>query len=202
MSATVPVALSRFFDLGMPYTDYRTGHEAKIAREKKLPAEQQDHYLHYIELNLHRTERLDKTFTCSPELLETMAGLRQPLHWLVLSEYWCGDAAQNVPALAAMAEASGGRISMRIVYRDQHPELMDAFLTNSSRSIPKLIVTDESGTLLGTWGPRPAAAQQLVLELKANPETAPTYAEQLHLWYARNRCADLQQEIVSLLNAL
>ena len=91
---------------------------------------------------------------------------------------------------------------MCIVFRDENPALTDAFLTNGTRSIPKLIVLNEEGELLGTWGPRPAAAQQLVIELKSNPATAPTYAEQLHLWYARNRCADLQQEIISLLNGL
>lgn len=193
------MSLSNYFEQGLSYEVYREGHVAKITQEKTLPAAQQDHYLHYIELNLHRTERIEKTFTPSEEMMRSMAKLTQPLRWLILSEYWCGDAAQNVPALASIARASEGRITLRLLYRDQYLDLMDAFLTNGTRSIPKVIQTDESGNVLSTWGPRPAAAQQLVKELKSNPQTADTYAEQLHLWYARNRSADLQQEIISLL---
>lgn len=202
MPITAPLSLSTYFEQGLTYDEYRKGHAAKIEHEKTLPAEQQDQYLHYTELNLHRTERIEKTFTPSDEMMQSIAHLAQPVRWLVLSEYWCGDAAQNVPALAAIAKVSEGKIEMRLVYRDQHLELMDAFLTNGTRSIPKLIQMDVNGMLLNTWGPRPVAAQQLVVELKANPQTADTYAEQLHLWYARNRSADLQQEIISLLNTV
>lgn len=193
------MSLSNYFEQGLSYEVYRKGHVTKITQEKTLPAALQDHYLHYIELNLHRMERIEKTFTPSEEMMRSMANLTQPLRWLILSEYWCGDAAQNVPALASIAKASEGRITLRLLYRDQYLDLMDAFLTNGTRSIPKVIQMDESGNVLSTWGPRPAAAQQLVKELKANPQTADTYAEQLHLWYARNRNADLQQEIISLL---
>lgn len=193
------MSLSNYFEQGLSYEVYRKGHVTKITQEKTLPAALQDHYLHYIELNLHRTERIEKTFTPSEEMMRSMAKLTQPLRWLILSEYWCGDAAQNVPALASIAKASEGRITLRLLYRDHYLDLMDAFLTNGTRSIPKVIQMDESGNVLSTWGPRPAAAQQLVKELKANPQTADTYAEQLHLWYARNRSADLQQEIISLL---
>ena len=110
-----------------------------------------------------------------------------------------GDAAQNVPVLAAIAQASKGKIDLRIVFRDENLELMDAFLTNGGRSIPKLIQLNEAWEVMTTWGPRPEVAQNLVMELKANAETVDNYAEQLHLWYAKNRSEELVKEITALL---
>ena len=43
-----------------------------------------------------------------------------------------------------MAKESGENIELKIVLRDENEELMNEFLTNGSRSIPKLIVLDEN----------------------------------------------------------
>ncbi|HLP33893.1 MAG TPA: thioredoxin family protein [Bacteroidia bacterium] len=190
-----------YFTRGLTYAEYYYGHVAKIAAEHLLPEEEQDHYLHYIELNLHRVNRLNTTFKPDTELTAIVEGLKQPLRWLIISEYWCGDAAQNVPVLAAIARASKGKIDLRLVFRDENLELMDAFLTNGTRSIPKLIQLNEAWEVMNTWtwGPRPATAQQLVKTLRSNPETLPSYAKDLHLWYAKNRSEELVKEITELL---
>ncbi|MFA7380332.1 MAG: thioredoxin family protein [Bacteroidia bacterium] len=190
-----------YFTRGLTYAEYYDGHVAKIAAEHLLPVAEQDHYLHYIELNLHRVNRLNTTYKPDAELTAIIDGLKQPLRWLIISEYWCGDAAQNVPVLAAIAQASKGKIDLRLVFRDKNLELMDAFLTNGTRSIPKLIQLNEAWEVMSTWGPRPEVAQNLVIELKANPETADNYAEQLHLWYAKNRSEELVKEISALLQS-
>jgi len=188
-----------YFTRGLTYAEYYNGHVAKIAAEHVLPAAEQDPYLNYIELNLHRVNRLNTTFKPDAELTSLIDGLKQPLRWLIISEYWCGDAAQNVPVLAAIANASKGKIDLRIVFRDENLELMDAFLTNGGRSIPKLIQLNEQWEVMTSWGPRPEVAQNLVIQLKANAETVDSYAEQLHLWYAKNRSVELTNEITELL---
>lgn len=199
MSKAAELNFEFYFTRGLTYAEYYDGHMAKIAAEHLLPEAEQDRYLNYIELNLHRANRLNTTFKPVAQLTAMVEGLKQPLRWLIISEYWCGDAAQNVPVLAAIAQASKGKIDLRLVFRDENLELMDAFLTNGTRSIPKLIQLNEAGEVMSTWGPRPKTAQDLVVQLKANPETAPKYAEQLHLWYAKNRSEELVKEITALL---
>jgi thioredoxin-like negative regulator of GroEL len=115
----------------------------------------------------------------------------------VLAESWCGDAAQIVPFLSKIAEGSEGKMALTILFRDEQVELMNEFLTNGTRSIPKLIATDEGGNVLFQWGPRPKRAQDLMLSLKQNPELSAEQAKmQLHKWYAENKGADVLDELM------
>jgi hypothetical protein len=118
---------------------------------------------------------------------------------LVLTEHWCGDASQILPALHKIESVSEGKIEMKLVYRDQNLPLMDQYLTNNGRSIPKLIQLDFNYNVIGVWGPRPAIAQKLVEALKSNPATTANYANQLHLWYAKDKQKALEMEISALL---
>ena len=69
---------------------------------------------------------------------------------MVISEGWCGDAAQILPVINKMALVSN-KIEFRIVLRDENPALMDAFLTNGGKAIPKVIMIDnESGEVINT----------------------------------------------------
>ena len=80
---------------------------------------------------------------------------------LVIAEDWCGDASSTIPIVARFADAVPG-MELRLLRRDEHPELMDRYLTNGARSIPIVIVLDESFRELGHWGPRPAELQAWV----------------------------------------
>ncbi|MBK9932229.1 MAG: thioredoxin family protein [Saprospiraceae bacterium] len=153
----------------------------------------------YIKLNQSRMHRVEMTYTLSEGIKNQLKGLRHKMYWLVITAHWCGDAAQNLPVFNAVAEASNGKIEMKLVYRDQYPELMNAYLTNGARSIPKIIQLDRHFNTTGIWGPRPGAAQKLVNDLKSNPETAPGYANQLHLWYAKDKHKSLEVEVGNLL---
>jgi hypothetical protein len=154
--------------------------------------------LGYVKLNLARMNRLSKTVNLRPDLSTALQSVKANWVWLVLSESWCGDAAQNVPVLEKMAAESNGKISLRILLRDENPDVMDDYLTNGSRSIPKLICLDAK-TLqeVGVWGPRPAEAQQKMNEWKALPLSEKI--EKVHAWYAANETAALQREFVSLI---
>lgn len=153
----------------------------------------------YIKLNQARMSRIDKTIKPSAGLLHQVQQLTHKTYWLILSEHWCGDSAQNLPVLNALAEANPEKLELRLIYREQQPALMNAHLTNGTRSIPKLIQLDEHFNVTGSWGPRPNVAQKLVADLKSNPETAPAYKDQLHLWYVKNKHQALQEEIAHLL---
>ena len=84
------------------------------------------------------------------------------LRMLVLNAAWCLDSANTVPVLARIAEAVPG-VELRLLERDDYPELMDRYLTDGGRSIPLAILLDQSFRELGRWGPRPAELQAWVL---------------------------------------
>jgi len=154
----------------------------------------------YINLNTRRMQRVEKTFIPGDKLMEQVKKLTNKIYWLIITEHWCGDAAQTIPAFKAIADMSEGKIEMKLVYRDQNDELMNSYLTNGTRSIPKLIQLDTQYNVTAIWGPRPTTAQQLVKQLKANPATAATYGNELHGWYAKNKQQSLAAEIITLLD--
>jgi hypothetical protein len=153
----------------------------------------------YINLNQRRMQRVENTYTPSAEIVSQVNNLIHKTYWLVLTEHWCGDTAQSLPVFNTLAELSNGKIELKLVYRDQLDELMNAYLTHGTRSIPKLIQLDEQYNVTGIWGPRPTIAQKMVKELKANPATAATYANELHLWYAKDRQHNIEKEIGQLI---
>ena len=118
--------------------------------------------------------------------------------WLVITEGWCGDAAQNVPAIETIAAVSDN-IETRYILRDENPELMDRFLTRGTRSIPKVIVLDrETRVVLGTWGPRPAAAQELFDRRRAEGVDKPVILEELQRWYNADKGISVQREMAEI----
>ena len=118
--------------------------------------------------------------------------------WMVITEPWCGDSAQNLPYIAKISGLNGN-IDLRIVLRDSNPDIMDEYLTNGTRSIPKLVAFNSEGDELFTWGSRPKAAQELVLKLREEGIVKPELYEKLHLWYGRNKGRDLESEFTEIL---
>lgn len=121
----------------------------------------------------------------------------QAIHLLVLLEDWCGDASNVVPLLARWADQSAS-VQLRVLKRDENPEVMSRYLTNGSRSIPIVIVLDDAFKELGHWGPRPRALQQWVLEHRGSIPKADLYP-QIRKWYARDRGETTLRELLELL---
>lgn len=178
---------------GISYYHYKRSMAEDLALNDDLKIKE------YINLNQRRMLRVEKIYAPSAEIITQAKNLKHKTNWLVLTEHWCGDASQSLPALNAIAELSEGKIEMKLVYRDQNDELMNEYLTNGTRSIPKLVQLDEHFNVTGIWGPRPTIAQKLVEVLKSNPATAATYANELHLWYAKDKQQNLEKEIAQLL---
>ena len=92
-------------------------------------------------------------------------------------------------------------VDLKIVLRDENDQLMDQYLTNGARSIPKLILIDsETGAVRGSWGPRPAGATQLVKEFKERHGAFTAEAKtELQKWYLQDRGLSTMEEIALLL---
>ncbi len=170
-----------------------------VDKKQTTGPNQSEDYAAYTRLNLIRMQRLDKTVEIGNELTELVKEIKSPQRWYVLLEGWCGDAAQSVPVIAKLATLND-HIELHLLLRDEHPVIMDQYLTNGGRSIPKLIGLDENGEELFVWGPRPAEAQALYDEFKLNPERGfVKFAEELQLWYSKNKTVAIQKELISVI---
>ena len=195
MINTIKQALENSFS----YADYRKKVTSLIAEGKSTGHEQSEDLLKYSELNETRMNRLEKTIEVTPETKTKIKNLNKKYIWLVLSEGWCGDAAQIVPVIDKLAKLSEN-IELRIVLRDDNNALMQHFLTNGGKAIPKLIVLDvESSEILADWGPRPSGARQLILDYKAAHGVVDETAKiELQKWYLHDKGISIQKEIVEL----
>lgn len=154
----------------------------------------------FTKLNQQRISRVEKTYQPSEEVAAFVKSIPSPQTWMVLTEGWCGDSAVNMPVFAKVASLSPA-IDFVLIERDANPDIMDQFLTNGARGIPKMVAFNENGEVLFTWGTRPAAAQELVVTLKGQGMPKSEWEEKLHLWYAKNRGKDVDQELLEKLKS-
>lgn len=184
----------------MDYSGYRKLIEQLVQEGKTTGPVQDEHLINYSKLNHSRMKRLDKTTRLTPELLSAVHTVSSPQNWLVLTESWCGDAAQIIPILSAIAEQSDN-IILRLILRDEHPEVMDNFLTYGGRSIPKLIIFEpESEKVLDTWGPRPQEAQEFRQSLMDQGVDKHEISAQLQKWYNTDKGKLTQAELTTLIH--
>lgn len=190
----------------MAYSAYRSMISEGLASGKTTGENQGEAMLEYTKMNETRMNRLDKTTKLMEEVERELQAIQQPLTWLALTEAWCGDAAQVLPVVNKMAQASE-HISFKLILRDEHPDIMNAFLTNGGKSIPKIIVLDaQTRNVLGSWGPRPAEVQQMVMETKeelanmadkaAKQQRYQELVTKAQKWYARDKTRRIQQEFL------
>jgi hypothetical protein len=178
------------------YEEYLALTDELVAAGRTSGEKQTPELVEYTRLNQYRMRRLDKTIRLDLDLQQLAFQIETPQTWYVLTEAWCGDAAQNLPVLAKVAGLNP-HITLTLLLRDEHPEIMDAYLTNGGRSIPKLIALNESKQELFTWGPRPQPLQELVLAYKANPDRP-----YIQRWYNTDRTQTIQRELVGRLKGI
>lgn len=193
--------ISDFFKQSYSYNEYKNKIEKLLKEGKTTGTKQSESLLKFTELNQQRMKRVEKQFKLLPELKKLLQKLKENLTWLVLAEAWCGDCAQNIPALASIANCSNGKINFKIIISSEYPQLLDNYLTNGARSIPKLICFDHNLNELFIWGPRPAPAQKILFHYKENKDKMSwdDFEKKLHLWYAKDKSITIQEEIKDLI---
>ena len=181
------------------YTAYKDLINQLYAEGKTTGFIQTDAFLDYTKLGIRRTKRWDKTAKISKDDLTQLQKLEKPQTWVVISEAWCGDAAHALPIIAKLADANS-KIDLKIVLRDENEALMDLFLTNGGRSIPKLISFSTSeNQVLFTWGPRPEGATKLIEDSKAKYGQITSEAkEALQMWFNKDKGQQIAEEVVKL----
>ena len=183
---------------GMDYESYRSKVETLFNEGKTTNDDNRDSMLHYTKLNMQRMNKWDKIAKLTEASIDQMESITNPETWIVLTEGWCGDAAHALPILHKLSEASE-KVEVKYILRDEHPELMDQFLTNGGRSIPKVIRLDaNTNEVLTTWGPRPAVIQNRILENKnsSNPIPYQELSLETQKWYAKDKGKTIQLEFL------
>ena len=187
--------MKEYIEKSMTFAEYIKLIDDLLLEGKTTGPVQSEAMFNYGKLNRQRMHRLEKTVNLDESLKAATQNLRVEWIWLVITEGWCGDAAQNIPIIEKIAAENEG-IETRYVLRDENLELMDEYLTNGARAIPKLICLDaETLEVIGTWGARPQAAQELFYAMKAEGLAKPLMMENLQRWYFADKNQSIQKEL-------
>ncbi|WP_373942296.1 thioredoxin family protein [Polaribacter sejongensis] len=182
----------------LSYSEYRDLVSNLLAEGKATGQEQSEDLTNYSMLNDRRMKRLDKTIKISEATITKMQEITEPQTWLLITEGWCGDAAQNLPVINKIA-ATNSLINLKLVLRDEHEDLMNLFLTNGGKSIPKLVALDKDNNVINTWGPRPSEATKMVADYKAKHGVIDAqFKEDLRVWYNKNKGQNIQDDFIEL----
>ncbi len=184
----------------LSYSEYRRLVEDLSVQNSTTGNEKTEVLADYTKLNDRRMKRWDKTLKISEKTQQRINVLNKKVTWLVLTESWCGDAAHVVPVINKVAEINKN-IELRLVLRDENDDLMNAFLTNGGKAIPKLIaVENESGNVINTFGPRPNEAAKLVNDHKEKyGALTPEFKQDLQVWYNKDKGQNTVLDLTKLL---
>ncbi len=192
--------MKSYIEKSITFAEYLKLIDDLLAKGKTTGTNQSEAMFNYGKLNRQRIKRLEKTIELNESLKEKARRNNLKMIWLIITEGWCGDAAQNIPIIEKIASESAN-IETRYVLRDENLELMDAYLTNNARSIPKLICLDgETLEEIGTWGPRPQAAMDYFYEMREQEIEKLQMMENLQRWYLQDKEQSLEAEFEKLLD--
>ena len=191
--------MKQYLERSMSFGLYTALLEHLVEEGKTTGVKQSESLANFTKLNFQRMNRLAKTITLSDETADAVRANVLPQTWLVITEAWCGDAAQNIPIIEKIA-AKSDIIETRYILRDENPQLIDRFLTFGARAVPKVIALDRStNKVIWTWGARPKAAQELFVSLKVKGVEKATIMEELQRWYNEDKGRSVLNEFSELL---
>ncbi|PIA78637.1 thioredoxin [Gaetbulibacter sp. 4G1] len=192
--------IKKSLEKSISYNTYRSLVKQLADEDSTTGLEKTEALINYTKLNDRRMKRWDKTVKISEEAKNKIESFNEASTWLLITESWCGDAAHIMPVINKVAELNEN-INLKIVLRDENPELMDAFLTNGGRAIPKVIMIDnESGKVTNTYGPRPSEATNYVSRFKAKyGKLTPEFKEDLQHWYNKDKGQNVIEDLTEIM---
>jgi len=185
----------------MNFSDYQQTFDRILSGELTTAPYDDPHFIEYVKLNHSRQNRWVKKGELIDEAVEAVTNIQSKQNWVLITEPWCGDASHNVAFIVKLAELNP-LISLDIQLRDAEGSEIDSYLTNGGKSIPKLIIRNDSGKDLIVWGPRPAEAQALFHKLKEQNRSFEEQKIGLQQWYNENQGLAVQTELAHAINQL
>lgn len=194
--------LKEKIDKSISYEEYTKLMEELVENKSTTGSNKTEANVNYTALSKQRMGKWDKIIKLTDEAVEAVKSIKHKQIWLTITESWCGDAGQNIPVLNKLAEQNEN-IDLRLVLRDENTDLMDIFLTNGGRAIPKtIIINADTLEVEAEWGPRPKEAQDFYWEKRNAGIPYSEFSKDLHLWYAKDKGQTVQKEFVELLNGV
>ena len=184
----------------MNFQEYLHYFETILSQEAPAAPYDNPDYFNYTRLNWSRMNRWLKTAELSADVKQAVQEIKEPQHWIVITEPWCGDAAHVVPFLQLIALQSP-LITVDYELRDAEPFRISSYLTNGGKSIPKLIIRNAQGADMAVWGPRPAKCQEVYTSLNAQKADFETLKTALQNWYNADKGQEIQRELAQLLRS-
>ena len=195
MSTIIKESLSK----STSYDEYRKKVSNLLKEGKSTGPIQTADLLNYSTLNDARMNRLDKKTTLTDATVEALKKTKEKQTWLLITEGWCGDAAQIAPVINRMSVESD-KVDLKVVLRDENENLMNQFLTNGTKSIPKLVVLNANDEVISSWGPRPSLATKMVNDYKiSHGGIDANFKKELQIWYNKNKGESIQEDLVAFL---
>jgi hypothetical protein len=185
---------------GLSYDAYRAHWQDEKDASPENPDPDDRRMLHFLNYNWERQEHVHDAYTPSDDLRDALDRLDESQLWMVLTEPWCGDSAFLLPVIAEAAALSD-KVTLRILLRDENLDVMDQYLTDGSRSIPKLVAFAEDGTERFVWGPRPEGARERYAELNEEYDDKMTVIEELVAYYEDGAWREADAELAGALRA-
>lgn len=186
-----------YIEKGFTYSNYLKKIENQLFEIQNSGDEKG--YAKYYSINLKRIERLDKNFTLTNAQKEKISQVIPGFQLLIITEGWCGDAAQVMPVVNVMMNEIG--VEQKIVLRDENPELMNQYMTDGAKSIPILIGVGSEGNELFRFGPRPQHGMELLKKHKENPQeyTDEQFHQDLQVWYNQDKGESIFNEFLAVM---
>ncbi len=179
------------------WEEYLARFNAILGQSQPAPPYDNPDYFNYLKLNRSRQNRWLKTGEIAPTTITALTAIKEPQDWIVITEPWCGDAAHSIPFIKLIADQNP-HITMRFVWRDEPPFLIEQYLTNEGKAVPKLIARNAAEEDLFTWGPRPKTCQELFYRLRDENADFERMKVELQEWYNADRGKLIQEELSQL----
>ncbi len=187
-------------DNSISYADYFRLMQKLVQNKFTTGRDISEANINYTMLNEKRMSRWNKKLEISEAYKAKIIVFNSEIIWLVITESWCGDAAHLLPVMNKVAELNPN-INLRIVLRDNNEGLMNQFLTNGSKSIPKLIMMDaDSLKVINSYGPRPSTATAMAENYKKeHGQLTSEFKEDLQRWYNKDKGKTTIDDLIKLL---
>ncbi|MDD5151343.1 MAG: thioredoxin family protein [Flavobacterium sp.] len=196
MKSTVANAIFNSYS----YSGYRKLVKNLLLEGKATGSDHSENLIRQSNLNDALMNHLDEILKISKENILKLDLIKKNYTWLVIAEGWCSDSAQLLPVFNFLSNESK-KIDFKIVLRYENENLMNFFLKDGSKSIPKLIVVEkESGNVCGSWGPRPQGAIELIKNYKEKFGKVDAIVKaELQMWYLNDNGFSTQNELIDFI---
>lgn len=101
--------------------------------------------------------------------MKIVGGFVRDMKLLIVSGIWCGDCVQQCPLIQRIAEVNPAKIDLRMLERDQHPDLLEHVRMNGGNRVPVVLFLSDDYEWCATAGDRTVNRYRALAVRKLGP---------------------------------